>query len=292
VSKDVHVGNRKLFQRLSHYEKLPDDVKVTTEKWEKSGGTVGFISIEGEGIVGAYCVVDEIRDEAKGVVEALKMMGIEIIMLTGDQRSAAINIGKQLGLEECDIKSDLLPEEKMTEIADKVKENHHLQKKAWCWNNRRAVMMVGDGVNDAPALSIADVSVAMGEGAAIAMDTADITLMHSDLNKLLYSIRMGRRVIRTIIENVIFSLIVKAIVLGFAVTGRASLWAAVGSDLGSMLAVTLNGTKLLSSSSQKEKTRTNNGIARSYSEEAISMPTSEVSPEMSIHSRMELGVTA
>ena len=85
------------------------------------------------------------------------MMGIEITMLTGDQRSAAINIGKQLGLEECDIKSDLLPEEKMTEIADKVKENHHLRKKACCWNNRRAVMMVGDGVNDAPALSIAGI---------------------------------------------------------------------------------------------------------------------------------------
>ena len=88
----------------------------------------------------------------------------------------------------------------------------------------------------------------MGEGAALAMDTADVTLMDSNLNKILYTIRMGRRVIRTIIENVAFSLIVKALVMGFTFAGKASLWAAIATDVGAMLVVTLNGMKILPSS--------------------------------------------
>ena len=95
----------------------------------------------------------------------------------------------------------------------------------------------------------------MGEGAALALETADITLMHSNLNELLYTIRTGRRVIRTIAENVIFSLTVKAIVMGFAFAGKASLWAAITSDVGAMLIVTLNGMKLLPSSKQFKNNR-------------------------------------
>jgi Cd2+/Zn2+-exporting ATPase len=88
----------------------------------------------------------------------------------------------------------------------------------------------------------------MGEGAALAMDTADITLMDSDLNKIIYIIRMGQKVSRTIIENVVFSLVTKAIVMGFTVAGRVSLWAAIATDVGAMLIVTINGMKLLPSS--------------------------------------------
>ena len=182
-------------------------------------------------------------------MKALQKMGIEIIMLTGDQRPAAIGIGGQIGLEEHDIKSELLPKDKLTEIGDAVKENEMNKK---CWKAKRAVMMVGDGVNDAPALALADVSFAMGKGAALAMDTANVTLMDSNLNKLVYTVRMGRRVIRTIIENVLFSLIVKAVVMGFTFAGRASLWAAIATDVGAMLIVTVNGMKLLPTS-RKEK---------------------------------------
>jgi len=239
--KDVHVGNNKLFQRLGLYESLPEDVRATTEAWANAGGTTGFISI-GNDIVGAYCVADKIRDETKDVVAALKKMGIEVTMLTGDQRPAAVGIGDQVGLKSSDIRSELLPEDKLVEIGDKVKENK--QNKNWLSTNK-AVMMVGDGVNDAPALALADVSVAMGEGAALAMDTADVTLMDSNLTKLLYIIRMGKRVRRTIFENVAFSLIVKAVVFGFTFAGKASLWAAIGSDVGAMLIVTINGMKLL-----------------------------------------------
>ncbi|KAL3763617.1 hypothetical protein ACHAW5_003915 [Stephanodiscus triporus] len=216
-----------------------------TDDWAQSGGTIGFISIEGEGIVGAYCVADKIRDEAEEVVSSLKAMGIDITMITGDQRRAAVAIGSQLGLDEHDIRSDMLPEDKLAEIRTKVQENAISKK--W-WTTKKAVMMVGDGVNDAPALALADVSVAMGQGAALAMDTADATLMDSDLKKLLYIVRMGKKVSRTIIENIAFSLITKVIVMGFTVAGRVSLWLAIASDVGAMLIVTMNGMKLLPSS--------------------------------------------
>ena len=248
--KNVHVGNRRLFERLGLYDELPEDAKVTTEGWANAGGTTGFISIEGEGIVGAYCVADKIRDETKDVVAALKGMGIEITMLTGDQRPAALGIGGQIGLDEDDIRSELLPQDKLVEIGNMVDEFEEAKQ---CWRAKRTVMMVGDGVNDAPALALADVSVAMGEGAALAMDTADVTLMDSNLNKLLYIVRMGSRVNSTIIENVAFSLIVKAVVMGFTFAGKAFLWAAIASDVGAMLIVTLNGMKLLPSSRAVKK---------------------------------------
>ncbi|KAL9189006.1 hypothetical protein ACHAXT_011496 [Thalassiosira profunda] len=258
--KAVWVGNRKLFERLNLYDDLSTETAAMTEKWEHSGGTVGFIGIEGEGVVGAYCVADKVREEAQDVVHKLQNLGIDITMLTGDQRPAALGIGSQVGLSEEEIKSGLLPEDKLTEISAMVKENG-LEKK-W-WRAKRTAMMIGDGVNDAPALALADVSVAMGEGAALAMETADCALLDSNLEKLLYLVKMGRRVLRTIIENVVFSIAVKAIVLGFTLAGRSSLWAAIGSDVGAMLLVTLNGMKLLPSSRKMKR----NDLAQSSSRE-------------------------
>ncbi|KAL7535025.1 LOW QUALITY PROTEIN: hypothetical protein ACHAXR_006220 [Thalassiosira sp. AJA248-18] len=248
--KKVFVGNNRLFERLRLYQKLSNDDAAMTDKWARAGGTTGFISIEGEGIIGSYCVADKVRPEASDVIKELKKLGIKITMLTGDQRPAAVGVGSQVGLEESDIKSDLLPQDKLTFIREAVESNR--QQKKW-WQPKRAIMMVGDGVNDAPSLALADVSVAMGEGAALALETSDVTLMDSSLDKLLYIIQMGPRVIRTILENVIFSFAVKAIVVGFTFAGKASLWAAIASDVGAMLVVTLNGMKLLSSRKKVEE---------------------------------------
>ena len=246
--KVVHVGNKKLFQRLGLFGKLPTEHVTLVDDWAHAGGTTGFISIDGEGIVGLYCVADKIRAESKQVVQDLKKMGIEITMLTGDLRPSAVGIGNQIGIEEDFIKSELLPEDKLTAIENKVADSRGKDR---YWKTKRTVMMVGDGVNDAPALALADVSVAMGEGAALAMETSDITLMDSDLRKLYYIIHMGRRVIRTIAVNIVFSLLVKGLVGGFMLAGRGSLWAAIASDVGAMLIVTLNGMRLLPSSKKK-----------------------------------------
>lgn len=246
--KKVHVGNKRLFLRLGLHQKLSEEDKVTVDGWASSGGTIGFISIEGEGIVGSYCVADKIRDETKIVIQDLKEKGVDITMLTGDQRQAALGVAQQIGLDESDVRSDLLPEEKLTAIQEMVDACKSQRK---C-RRLKKVMMVGDGVNDAPALAIADISVAMGEGSALALETADVTLMGSDLSKLLFIINMGPRVTRRIVENVVFSFVIKAIVVGFTFGGKASLWGAIVSDVGAMLLVTLNGLRLLPSKSESK----------------------------------------
>ncbi|KAL7517971.1 hypothetical protein ACHAWX_002839 [Stephanocyclus meneghinianus] len=242
--KRVYVGNKKLFQRIGFYDALPGEISVLVDGWAQAGGTTGFISIEGEGIIGAYCVADKIRTEAKSVINSLKKMGIEITVLTGDLRPSAIAIGNEIGLNEGNIKSEMLPEDKLNEIRGMVDEKKESDR---CWRSKQTVMMVGDGVNDGPALALADVAVAMGEGSSLAMETADITLMDSNLDKLFYIVRMGRRVIRTIIENIVISLFLKALVVSLMFAGWGSLWAAIASDVGAMLVVTLNGMKLLPS---------------------------------------------
>ncbi|KAK1743389.1 cadmium/zinc-transporting ATPase [Skeletonema marinoi] len=263
-NKKVHVGNKRLFVRLGLHQKLSEEDKATAEGWASAGGTIGFISIEGEGIVGSYCVSDKIRDETKVVIRDLKDKGIVINMLTGDQRQAALGVAQQIGLDECDVNSDLLPEEKLTSIQNMV-DDCKGQKKC---GRQKKVMMVGDGVNDAPALAIADISVAMGEGSALALETADATLMGSDLNKLLFIVNMGPLVTRRIVENVVFSFVVKAIVVGLTFAGKAALWEAIVSDVGAMLIVTLNGLRLLPSKSESEVKEVKNECESNGEEES------------------------
>ena len=244
--KTIFVGNVRLFCRLGLFDGLSLEQLQSAEEWASIGGTVGFMSVEGSGIICSYCVADSVRPESAQVVATLGEHGIDVMMLTGDNSDAANAIGKQVGLSADHVRSNLLPEDKLT-LVNQFKEENSTNK-IYCFNpcqSRRLVLMCGDGVNDAPALAAADVGVAMGAGAALVMETSDVTLLDSELDKLVYSLRMGRRVIRKIRENVIFSVVVKAIVVGFALAGNAQLWAAIASDVGAMLIVTLNGMMLL-----------------------------------------------
>jgi len=251
----VHVGNERLFRRLGLFENLPPQDQQNVEKWAALGGTVGYMSIEGEGIVSAYCVADAIRPEATEVVSELQTkFGIDCCMLTGDRQEAAFKIGSQVGLAPDEIFSQLFPEDKLNLVVS-MKESDASTRASLLnpLTKRNLILFVGDGVNDAPAMATANVGVAMGAGAALAMETSDVTLLDSHLSKLIYSIKMGRRVIGKIKENVIFSLVAKAVVVGFALMGKVDLWAAIASDVGAMLIVTLNGMRLLPARKDKHQ---------------------------------------
>lgn len=255
----VFVGNVRLFRRRGLFEQLSPQQMQSAEEWASNGGTVGFMSIEGSGIVCSYSVADAVRPESAQVVASLGDHGIDAIMLTGDNSEAANAIGKQVGLREDQVRSNLLPEDKLNLVKEFKKENGASKSfcSKTCCQSRRLVAMCGDGVNDAPALAAADVGIAMGAGAALAMETSDVTLLDSELDKLIYSLKMGRRVIRKIRENVIFSLVTKAIVVGFAIAGDAQLWAAIAADVGAMLIVTLNGMLLLPKRKKSSRPATN-----------------------------------
>ena len=181
----------------------------------------------------AYGVVaDTLRPEAPAVIRALKGMGIlRTVMLTGDNPAVAERVARAAGVDE--FQAGLLPHQKV-EAVGMLLERYG------------TVAMVGDGVNDAPALARASVGIAMGAvGSDVALETADVALMGDDLWGLLRAVRLGRRVVAVIRQNVAFSLATKAAFLALAVAGVATLWMAVFADVGVSLLVILNGMRLM-----------------------------------------------
>jgi Cd2+/Zn2+-exporting ATPase len=183
-------------------------------------------------LLGAIAVADVLRPEAAAVVRQLKENGIErVVMLTGDSPAAAQAIARQVGI--ADVRASLLP-------ADKVEAVKDLRRR---WGS---LAMVGDGVNDAPALAAADVGIAMGAaGCDIALETADVALMSDDLVKLPFAIRLSRATVRTVRFNIAAALLLKLAFLGLAVAGWTSLWLAIVADTGMSLVVIANGLRLL-----------------------------------------------
>jgi Zn2+/Cd2+-exporting ATPase len=183
-------------------------------------------------LLALIAVADEVRETSREVVSRLHELGIEkTIMLTGDNRGTAEAIGSQAGVS--DIESDLMPEDKLTFIKTLQKEHGK-------------VAMVGDGINDAPALAAATVGVAMGgAGTDTALETADIALMADDLKKLPFTIKLSRKTLMIIKQNIAFSIGVKLLALLLVIPGWLTLWIAIFADMGATLIVTLNGLRLL-----------------------------------------------
>ena len=186
----------------------------------------------GQEVWGLIAVADAIRPEAKDIVTALHRAGIEhVVMLTGDNRATAESIAKQTGIDE--VRAELLPADKVAAVEDLV-------------GRYGSVAMVGDGVNDAPAMGRANLGIAMGAmGSDAAIETADVALMSDDLSKVSWLVLHSRATLAIIRQNVAFSIAVKLLFVALTVIGMASLWGAIAADVGASLLVVLNGLRLL-----------------------------------------------
>ncbi len=223
-----YVGSPNLFEEL--HGRIESARKQTITEMQTQGKTVMVLGTEKE-IILFIAVADEMRESSKEVIGKLNNMGIETVMLTGDNQRTAEAIGKQVGVS--DIKADLLPEDKLNFIKE-LRAKH------------QSVAMVGDGVNDAPALASSSVGVAMGgAGTDTALETADIALMSDDLSKLPYTIKLSRKALAIIKQNITFSLAIKLVALMLVMPGWLTLWVAIFADMGATLLVTLNSLRLL-----------------------------------------------
>ena len=239
--RETYVGNIRLFERLEMFSDLTNDERNLAAKWNHEGSTVGFIGIKDIGIIGMFSVADAVRDEAKSVVQALLRDGIKVFLLTGDGAGPAKAVASEVGIPQEYVRSQYLPEDKLHHVASMLNSS----KQGTLFKKQELLLMCGDGVNDAPALAVADVGVAMGEGASLALEISDVTLMDSNLSKLLYSVKTGMKVILTVQENIAVSVAAKVIVIILTFMGKMSLLGAIASDVGVMLLVSINGMKLL-----------------------------------------------
>ncbi|AKL96959.1 cadmium, zinc and cobalt-transporting ATpase CadA [Clostridium aceticum] len=230
--KNYYLGNPRLFQE----NKISlEAAQGKIEDYQKEGKTVVLLGDDTD-IICIITVADEIRDMSKTAIEGLKEAGIEsTIMLTGDHHTTAKTVAEAIGIQE--FKSELLPENKLEAVKELIQKYDK-------------VAMVGDGINDTPALATASVGIAMGAaGTDAALETADIALMGDDLNKLAYVVMLSRKTLKIITQNIIFSIVVKALFLILTFMGRANLWMAVFADTGASIIVILNGMRLLKNKS-------------------------------------------
>jgi heavy metal translocating P-type ATPase len=218
--EQIAVGNRALF----------DDLGISQpEKSTMDRGSEVLVARNGD-YYGSILVTDELRPSAAPAVKALAALNIEVVLLTGDAKHAAEAVASQLGITHA--YADLLPQQKTAFIAEQVKKD-------------RVVAMLGDGINDAPALSAATVGVAMGAGTDVARESADVVLIGNDLDKFVETVRIARNCRRIIFQNFYGTLIVDGIGIGLAAAGILNPLLAAFIHVASELTFILNSTRLL-----------------------------------------------
>ncbi|WP_410507830.1 heavy metal translocating P-type ATPase [Methanosarcina hadiensis] len=226
--KTYQIGNSRLFaERTMDLKHVEDEIS----RLQNEGKTVMMLGDDSR-ILGLIAVADVLRENSGQAVRKLKKAGIKkVIMLTGDNESTARAIAAKSGVD--DFRADLLPEDKLDTIKGLLAEHGK-------------VAMVGDGVNDAPAMAMSTVGIAMGAiGTDTALETADIALMADDLTKLTDTIKLSRKTLGIIKQNIAFALIIKGLILLLVIPGWLTMWLAVIGDMGSSLLVTLNAMRLL-----------------------------------------------
>lgn len=221
-------GSRGLVKEYGGY--FSPQVDEQMKKLESQGKTTTLVVENGE-VKGIIAMADTVKEHAAETVWKLKEMGLKVVMISGDNEETAKAIAGQLGIDR--YFAELSPEDKLEIIDELRREEKH-------------VVMVGDGVNDAPALAKANVGIAMGAiGSDVALETADIALMHDDLSKLSYLFSLSKRTVKVMKQNIYSSILIKGILAILAVLGFATLWLAVGiGDMGLSLAVILNAMRL------------------------------------------------
>lgn len=224
------IGNKQLFAEDLQLT-FTNEIKTTLNTLQSEGNTVMIVGNE-RGVKAVIGVADEARENSRSVLKRLNEIGIkESVMLTGDDQKTAAAIAKRLGVSS--VKAELLPDEKLSAVKA-LREQYG------------SVAMVGDGVNDAPALAASSVGIAMGgAGTDTALETADVALMGDDLEKLPYTIALSRRALTIIKQNITLSLGLKLIALLLVIPGWLTLWIAILADMGATLLVTLNSLRLL-----------------------------------------------
>ena len=222
--KTVLVGNQKLL----------DQFRISFEDTCRHVGTIIHVAVDGV-YMGHIVISDQVKEGAEQALRALKAAGVrKTVMLTGDSQAVGQAVAGQLGLDE--VHAELLPGDKVDQV------ERLLQTKG----PKEHLVFVGDGINDAPVLSRADIGVAMGAmGSDAAIEAADIVLMDDDLNKLPVAVRIARKTLRIVRENIVFALAVKFLVLILSALGVANMWWAVFADVGVSVIAILNSMRML-----------------------------------------------
>ncbi|PON56838.1 P-type ATPase, subfamily IB [Trema orientale] len=222
---DVYIGNRKISARAA-CETVP-----TPEGYAKDGKSVGYVYCGGIP-TGIFTLSDACRSGVAESIRELKLLGIKTAMLTGDSHAAAMHTHEELGHAIEVVHAELLPEDK----ARLIKE----------FKRGGSTAMIGDGLNDAPALATADIGISMGiSGSALATETGHVILLSNDMRKIPKAIKLSRKATRKVIQNVFLSISTKVAILALAIAGHPLVWAAVLADVGTCLLVIFNSMLLL-----------------------------------------------
>lgn len=222
-NKAVLIGNEKLMKK--------EGIVYTPCQ---IGGTVVYVACDGK-FAGTLVISDTVKDGAKEAISAMKQVGVKkCVMLTGDRKEAAMEVAKELGIDE--VHAELLPADKVAQVERLLREKPKKEKLAF----------VGDGINDAPVLTRADIGIAMGSmGSDAAIEAADVVLMDDDVRKIASIVRISRKTLLIVKQNIVFALGVKAIVLLLGAFGAANMWEAVFADVGVSVIAILNSMRAL-----------------------------------------------